>query len=135
MFHFHLYDLLKFATVNAYNSNFLRKVFTKMDFAAIMKDEIGKKRKKVESDLKIGQKNKKYFKRGELAKVERAQYEEKMGIKLAPASEDRIKALEQKTQNMLDRLGPDQAKMMPREVKKNDRINRDRKILIKPNPM
>ena len=87
-----------------------------MDFAAIMKDEIGKKRKKVESDLKMGPKNKKYFKRGELAKVERAQYEEKMGIKLAPAPEDRIKALEQKTQNMLDRLGPDQAKMMPREV-------------------
>lgn len=108
-----------------------------MDFAAIMKDEIGKKRKKVESDLKIGQKNKKYFKRGELAKVERAQYEEKMGIKLAPASEDRIKALEQKTQNMLDRLGPDQAKMMPREVKNNDEyiINRDTKIIRKSNFM
>ena len=103
-----------------------------MDFAAIMKDEIGRKRKKVESELKIDGK-KKYFKRSDLARVEKEKYEERMGMKLAPPPEDRISALEQKTQAMLDRLGPDQvtffekknnifiicsfkAKMMPREV-------------------
>lgn len=86
-----------------------------MDFAAIMKDEIGKKRKKVENELKVD-KNKKYFKRSDLARVEKEKYEERMGMKRAPPPEDRISALEQKTQAMLDRLGPDQAKMMPREV-------------------
>ena len=78
-----------------------------MDFAAIMKDEIGRKRKKVESEVKVDNK-KKYFKRSDLSRVQKEKYEERMGMKQAPPSEDRISALEQKTQRMLDRLGPDQ---------------------------
>ena len=87
-----------------------------MDFAAVMKDEIARKRKKMDQELGVCKKNTKYFKRADLSRVEKEKYEERMGMKRAPPPEDRIAALEQKTQAMLDRLGPDQAKMMPREV-------------------
>lgn len=86
-----------------------------MNFAEMMKGEIDRKRKKVETDLKIGSK-KTYFKRGDLVRIEKEKYESRMGMAKASAPQDRIKELEDKTQAMLDRLGPDQAKMMPREV-------------------
>ena len=38
-----------------------------------------------------------------------------MGMKKVAPSHDRIAEWEAKTQAMLDRMGPDQAKMMPRE--------------------
>jgi len=101
-----------------------------MDFAAIMKDEIGRKRKKVEKELNLEEKNKKFFKRADLSRVEKEKYEERMGMKRAPAPEDRIAALEKKTQAMLDRLGPDQAKMMPREVVMRKLRERDEPIRI-----
>ena len=40
--------------------------------------------------------------------MEREKYEERMGMKKLPPSKDRIAELEEKTQRMLDRLGPDQ---------------------------
>ena len=40
--------------------------------------------------------------------MEREKYEERMGMKKLPPSKDRIAELEEKTQKMLDRLGPDQ---------------------------
>ena len=43
-----------------------------------------------------------------MARVEREKYEERMGMKKLPPSKDRIAELEEKTQKMLDRLGPDQ---------------------------
>jgi hypothetical protein len=86
-----------------------------MNFADIMKDEIGRKRKNLAKEITIDN-SKKYFKRGDLARVQKEKYEERMGVKKAPAPDDRIKALEAKTQAMLERLGPDQAKMIPREV-------------------
>jgi len=88
----------------------------KMNFAAIMKEEVNRKRKKLQSDLKVDDTKKKYFKRSELERVEREKYEERMGMKKVAPSHDRIAEWEAKTQAMLDRMGPDQAKMMPREV-------------------
>ena len=133
-----------------------------MNFAAIMKEEVNRKRKKLQSDLKVDDTKKKYFKawvgmlisnvrlyfvpknrfkfiirvrfsfeliarivvqkipipifkRSELERVEREKYEERMGMKKVAPSHDRIAEWEAKTQAMLDRMGPDQAKMMPRE--------------------
>jgi len=91
----------------------------KMNFAAIMKDEVNRKRKKLQTELKVDSKDdtkKKYFKRSELERVQREKYEERMGMKKVAPSNDRIAEWEAKTQAMLDRMGPDQAKMMPREI-------------------
>ena len=63
-----------------------------------MKDEIGRKRKKLDQDLKVNEKNKKFFKRSDLARVEQKKYEERIGMKKLPPSRDRIAELEQKTQ-------------------------------------
>ena len=59
-----------------------------MDFAALMKGEIDRKRKKVETELKIDPK-KKFFKRGDLARIEQEKYQQRMGIAKAPAPRDR----------------------------------------------
>ena len=55
-----------------------------MNFAAIMKDEVNRKRKKLQTELKVDSKDdtkKKYFKRSELERVQREKYEERMGMK------------------------------------------------------
>ena len=69
-----------------------------MNFAAIMKDEVNRKRKKLQTDLKVDDKQKKYFKRSELERVEREKYEERMGMKKVAPSVDRIAEWEAKTQ-------------------------------------
>ena len=88
-----------------YNTNMsVTKVFKnsrkngKMNFAAIMKDEVNRKRKKLQTDLKVDDKQKKYFKRSELERVEREKYEERMGMKKVAPSVDRIAEWEAKTQ-------------------------------------
>ncbi len=59
-----------------------------MDFASLMKGEIDRKRKKVETELKIDPK-KKFFKRGDLARIEKEKYQKRMGIEKAPSPRDR----------------------------------------------
>ena len=59
-----------------------------MDFAALMKGEIDRKRKKVETELKVDPK-KKFFKRGDLARIEKEKYQKRMGVEKAPAPRDR----------------------------------------------
>ena len=74
-----------------------------MDFAALMKGEIDRKRKKVETELKIDPK-KKFFKRGDLARIEKEKYQKRMGIEKAPAPRDRYLIKKGRLENFIQRI-------------------------------
>lgn len=90
-----------------------------MDFAAILKAEVDRKRKHVE-ERNVVQGEKKFFKRGDLAEKEREEYDKKHNIQREPSVPEAQRRI---SISDLDNIGPDKDKL-PMTLSRQEVIKR-----------